>query len=88
MYIETARFEFKVRRAIYQYQWFHAPARDQKLLLSMNLWRIIAADLVDNKSVLEICQPRACLYGAGLARVPGLASFAKISPPQRIPQHY
>ena len=31
---------------------------------------------------------RACLYGAGLARVPGLARFAEISPPQKIPQHY
>ena len=31
---------------------------------------------------------RACLYEAGLARVPGLARFAEISPPQKIPQHY
>ena len=31
---------------------------------------------------------RACLYGAGLARVPGLTRFAEISTPQKIPQHY
>ena len=28
---------------------------------------------------------RACLYGAELARVPGLARFAEILPPQKIP---
>ena len=28
---------------------------------------------------------RACLYAARLARVPGMARFAEITPPQKIP---
>ena len=40
-----------------------------------NFWKFEGLDL------------KGCLYGAGLARVLGLARFAEISPPQKIWQH-